>query len=198
MISEKDVVKGLEKEVVPFIKKAESILIASASDMSKASETLSVINKYADTVKSQKESVTKPINASLKAIRALFAPLEDKLDGAVSSIRSAMITYQTEQKRIADAEAKKIADRIGEGKGKLKIETAVAKMEAIDRPEEKIVVESGSVKFRTDKKFEIMDVTLVPIEYHEIDLVKVRTAMKAGIELPGVRYYEEQIPVNSR
>jgi hypothetical protein len=197
-MSSENVVKSLEKEVVPFIKKAESLVISSSSDMAKASETLSVINKYADTVKASKETVTKPLNVALKAARQLFAQLEDRLDGAIVSIRSAMITYQTEQKRIADAEAKKIADRIGEGKGKLKIETAVAKIEALDRPEEKIVVESGSVKFRTDKKFEIMDITMVPIEYHEIDLVKVRTAMKAGIELPGVRYYEEQIPINSR
>lgn len=197
-MTSENVVKVLEKEIVPFIKKADSITISSANDMTKASEILSVVNKYADTVKERKESVTKPLNTALKAARALFSPLEDKLDGAISSIRSAMITYQTEQKRIADAEAKKIADRIGDGKGKLQIATAVAKIEAIDRPEEKIIVESGSIKFRTDKKFEIMDKTLVPMEYHEIDQVKVRIAMKAGIELPGVRYYEEQIPINSR
>lgn len=188
----------LEKEIGPVVKAAVKVKIESAQHMINATQTLSVINKYADKVKEQKEKITKPLNLALKEAREMFRPLEDNLEDAISAIRGAMTTYQTEQKRIADAEAAKIANRVGEGKGKLKVDTAVQKMQEIDRPAEQVATEAGMVKFKTIQKFEVMDVTMLPHEYVLPDEVKIRNAMKAGIELPGVRYYEEQVPVNFR
>lgn len=191
-------VKVLEKEITPFVKKAEGLVISDAKGMKSATEILSQMNKYADQVKEKKESVTKPLNAALKAARALFAPLEDKLESGISEIRSAMSSYQTEQKRIAKEEEDKIAARVGEGKGKLKVETAVKKMSEIDKPEDSVSSDSGMVKFKTVKKFKVMDVTILPHEYILADEVKIRKAMLAGIELPGVEYFTEEVPSNFR
>ena len=191
-------VKVLEKEITPFVKKAEGIVITDAKGMKSATEILSQMNKYADQVKERKETVTKPLNAALKAARALFAPLEDKLDDGISQIRKAMTNYQTEQRRIEKEEEDRIAARVGEGKGKLKVETAVKKMSEIDRADKNVAADSGSVKFKTVKKFEVMDVTLLPHEYIVADEVKIRKAMLADIELPGVRYFTEEVPSNFR
>lgn len=191
-------VQKLDKEITPFVAKAGKITITNSRDMEKASEALSQINQYADQVKKKKEEVTKPLNATLKAIRGWFAPLEDKLEDAIGSIRKEMTSYQTEQKKIADEEERKIAERVGEGKGKLKVETAIRKMDEIERPEDRVETESGSVKFKTVKKFEVIAVRDLPAEYLLADEVKIRKSMLEGKEITGVRYYTEEIPVNSR
>jgi len=191
-------VKVLEKEIVKFSNRVANIEIKDQKGMTVATEDLSKLNKYADQVKKTKEGVTKPLNEALKAARAIFAPIEDKLDTAISSIRNAMISYQTEQKRIADEEAAKIAARVGEGKGKLKVDTAIRKIDAIDKPEKSVSTGSGSVKFQTVKRFEVMDVTMLPTEYILANDVAIRKAMLAGIEIAGVRYYTEEVPYNSR
>ncbi len=188
--------EALTKEIAPYAAKAEMMKISNAQHMVQATETLSVLNKYADSVKEKKESVTKPLNVALKAARGLFSPLEDKLESAIGSIRRAMIDYQTEQKRIADKEADKIAARVD--KGTLKAETAVRKMGDIEKPAEAIATDSGSIKFKTVEKFEVMDVTLLTKDYLLPNEVAIRKAMLAGIKINGVRYYTEKVPVNSR
>lgn len=191
-------VRALEKKVIPFTKKAEALEITDTKDMAKAAETLSVMNQYADEVKKKKETITKPLNEALKAARAMFAPLEDKLEESIKSIRSAMIGYQTEEKKRSEAEALKIAQRVGEGKGKLSVDTAVRKMENIKTPEKSVATDSGLVKFQTVRKFRVMDITMLPHEYLLANEVMIRKAMLEGIQIQGVDYYTEEVPINFR
>jgi hypothetical protein len=107
-----------------------------------------------------------------------------------------MSAYQTEQDRIAREKEEKIAARVGEGKGKLKVETAVNKMNEIERAPEKIESEKGKLSFRTVKKFEVQDTGMLPPDYILPDLSAIRKAMLAGLELPGVKYWEEKEPIN--
>jgi len=170
----------------------------NAKDMESAAVVLSTINKYRDEIKEKKESVTKPINEALKNIRSLFKPLEEKLDSSISLIRTEMTRYQTdEMKRVAD-EKSKIENRIGEGKGKIGFETAVKKIENIEKPEQNVNVSNGSVGFVKTRKFLVENVSLLPVEYVLPNEVLIRNAMKTGIELPGVRYYDEMVPRNTR
>ncbi len=196
-------VKVIEKEAMPVADKAAHLVIADGKTMAQAVESLSKLNVYADEVKESRESVTKPMNAALKAVRALYAPLETRLEGAILHIRKEMTRYQTEQKKIADAEADKIAARVGEGKGKFTPETGSRKIAEIDKPDIKVHAETGSVQFIAMKKFEVMDVVMLASaecgsSYVLPNEPAIRNAMKLGVELPGVRYYEEQVPRNTR
>lgn len=188
----------VEKQALLTVENAELKIIANANDMEQATSILSRLNQFSKDLKAEKEKVTKPLNEALKAERERFRPTEEKLEAAILSIRKKMSAYQTAQKKREDEEAAKIAARIGAGKGKLKVETAVEKIDAIDRVASKVSTEAGSVSFRTDKKFEVMDVTLLPADCILPNEVAIRAAMKNGIELPGVRYYEEQVPINRR
>lgn len=191
-------IKILEKESSPVIAKSKKIEIANAQDMEKAAEILSNLNRYADQVKKEKDAIVKPINEGLKRIRQLFAPLEERLEDSINMIRVEMSQYQTLQKRNAEEEAAKIAARIGEGKGKLSVETAVNKIEEIETPADRVSTDSGMVKFKTVKKFQVTDVSLIPKEFILPNEVEIRKAMIAGIEIAGVRYFEEEVPVNFR
>lgn len=184
------------KEINPVIAQVSSIEIVSSEDMQNATSTLSQLNKYLDAMTVEKERLTKPINEALKEIRSRYKPTEQLLEEAISDLKSKMSSFQTlalaEQRKEEEKIAKRLAD------GKLKVETAIKKISEIDAPEAKVATEEGSVGFRTVKKFEIMDLILLPIGFHLPNEPKIREAMKSGIELPGVRYYEEQSIINRR
>ena len=186
---------SLQKEVttiLPNIGKA----ITSPEQMELRVGNLSLLNRELKRITTHKEEKTKPINAALKAIRADYKPFEDQLESAIALERKCISVYQTEQKRIADAEAKKIDDRIGEGKGKFTMATAARKSGEIERPEEVVKTNVGQVSFKTVRKFELVDIKLVPHEYLEVNDTLVRAALKENKELPGFRYFDEEVPIN--
>lgn len=188
----------IQKKVDPIVKKADDLEIKTPKHMEAATEMLSQLNKMGDNVEAEKMKVMRPLLDAQKAERGRWKPIETKLEEAIAIVRRKMTIYQTAAKKEADEEAARIAARVGEGKGKLKIETAIEKIADIKTPAASVATDAGMVKFRTDKKFEVMDITMLPTEYLLANETKIREAMKAGTELPGVRYYTEEVPVNSR
>lgn len=192
----------IEKKMSPAIKEAENIVIKDADDMKQATEVLSVLNRFNDAMTAEKERVTKPLLQALNAERKRWKPLETMYEGAIALLRRKMTKYQTDETAKAKAEEAKIAARVGEGKGKLKVETAVRKMGEIEAPDKRVSTNAGMVKFRPVKKFEVTDLSALA-NYADGGYIlpnetAIRKAMMSGIEIPGVRYYEEQVPVNIR
>lgn len=196
------------KEVPALIKIATGIKIVGQIQMIQAVELLSTLNQKLDALEADRTKITKPIKDSIKEIESRYKPSEKMLEEAISTLRKMISTYQTEQKRIAEEETAKIAARVGEGKGKLKSETAIAKIDDLDHPEEMISTKTGSVKFRTDRKFELVSFDKLPnaikakivalaIEKGLADQI-LRVEMKAGKEYEGVKYWDEETPINSR
>lgn len=205
MTTTKDIVPVLQKEISPLIKRAEALEIKTEADMNAAGTMLTQINKMGDNITEEREKVTVPLNAALKAERGRWKPLETTISNAVDIIRKKMSDYQTAQKRIADEAARKVAERVGEGRGKLKPETAVAKIAAIDTPASNIEVEGGSVKFRTDKTLKITDkAALLKWIYTNIPMLltykesAVLDLLKEGKQIDGAEIEEIQVPVNNR
>lgn len=188
----------LQKKINTLAEEAKTLAITSKDEMVKATTVLSNINKYVDSVKEQKDKLTKPINEALKNIKTMFKPLEESYEEAITIIRSKMTKYQTEETARVREEEAKIAARVKEGKGNLTIETAVSKIANIERPDVSVEVGSGTVQFVATKKFEIVNKSKIPLEYMIPDEVSIRKAMKEGKELPGIRYFTEQVPRNYR
>lgn len=195
---EKNEVALIQKDMTPIVQQAEKLEITEAIDMTAAAEILSKLNLFSDKIEEEKSKVTKPANEILKAERARWKPLETVYEAAIAALRRKMTDYQTAAIAKQREDEARIAARVGEGKGKLKVETAIAQIESLDKPAEKVATESGSVKFKTVRKFEVTDVSKLPIEYVLANEVKIRAAMNAGIQVEGVRYYEEQVPANFR
>lgn len=188
-----------EKEIVPFIQKIGSNLtIIDVPTLAQATEYLSQANQYLTALTKDKETMTKPLNEALRAIRAKYAPTEKALEDVILSIRKAMTTYQTQETLRIKEEEEKIASRVGDGKGKLKVETAIKKIEDIERTPDKVTSSSGSITFKESKKFEVTNCSQLPPQYILPNETAIRSAMNKGIELPGVRYYTEQTPINRR
>jgi len=188
--------KITEKEIAPFINKAKSLTISGPKDMEKSAEILSQLNRQLDALTEDKELLTKPINESLKQIRAKYKPLETLLDSAIRAIRSEQSRYQTEQIKLARKEEEKLAAKVSSGY--IKPETAISKMEDIKTPEAKITTDSGSLKFREDKILKITNHLLIPREYLVINEKALLDALKTGQVIPGAELDIKLVPINNR
>jgi len=188
----------IKKTVNPHIVNAERLVIDDELTMKAAVELLSNLNRYNDKIGEEKEKITEPAKQIVKVENARWKPLEDTFKTAIALVRGKMIAYQTEQTRKADEDAAKIAARTKAGKGNLSLDSASKRMDEIVVPEKKVEATSGGVRFQPVKCFEVVNLAMVPIQYHLANEVEIRAQMKLGNEIPGVRYYVEQRPVNNR
>lgn len=202
-------VKVIEKEIAPLVAKAVLMKIENDAQLVQSGEVLSRLNLYADNVKEKKDTVKKPLDLALKNLKGLFKPLEDKLEQGIEAIRGAQSAYQTEKVRLTREAEAKIASRIGEGKGKLKLETATEKMGEIEQPLMKSVTASGSLQFRKDKKLkitsgyklikDIMENHATNFEtYVSFNETAILNALKAGVVIKGAEIELVQTPINRR
>ena len=122
--------------------------------------------------------------------------MEDKCEANLTIIDNKMVAYQTAKIAKEKAEEAKIVAKMESGK--IGIDKAVDKLAQIDRVDKKVQTDSGSTSFITTQCFEVMDVTMLPVEYILPNEVAIRSSMKEGIQIPGVRYYTEQRPRNAR
>ncbi len=185
-----------EKEIDPIRSEADKLQIEDTQSLEDAAMILSNLNKTLDRITTEREKVTKPLNEALKAERSRWKPLETKLEQAIVLVRSKISTYQTAHTLKARKEEDKIIERVN--KGTLKADTAITKLQAIDAPETVVNTDVGTLKFRTVRKFRIKNLSLVPREYLIPNEVLIRSEMAKNKDIPGVEYFEEQMPVNYR
>ena len=187
-----------QKEVPPLVARAQTIEIESAEDMIEATEILSQVNKRLDQMKAEKEKVLAPLREAANAEKARWKPLEDMFTPLVLRLRGLMGNYQTMMLKKQAEEQMKIASRIGDGKGKLKVETAIKKLGEMETVDAKIETEVGGLSFREKKQLKIVDIKLIPEQYWIVDEDAVFTALKEGTDVPGAEIEVVQVPVNKR
>lgn len=188
----------VQKEVTTTSDKIIGLSIKDDKDMELATELLSRANKHADTIKADKEKLTKPLNAVLKAIREKYKPAETKLEKAISHLRKEIGAYQTKKDEKVEADRIKVASRVGSGRGKLTMETAGKQIEAIGATGKKVQAESGSVSFKTDYEITVVDIRKIPEQFLEVDTVAIAKVFKAGGEVAGVTGKKIKVPINRR
>lgn len=187
---------AIAKKITPITEKITSLKINSPASMKEATEYLSQCNVFLDKLTEEKEKITKPMNEALKEVRSRYKPTELLLEQAISSLRSSISKYQTEQLRIKQEKEAKISERAAAGT--IKVETAIRKMEDIKAPAENIQTDTGSLRFRTDKILKITDPLKIPREYLIIDEKSLLSTLKLGNIIPGAEIEEIQVPINSR
>lgn len=192
------------KEVSIFEKTANSLEIKSAADVEAAVETLGSIKKMQKHLKAQETDAKKPYAELVKGIIAAFKkPLTD-LGNAEDTIKGKISKFRAEEARKAEEKKAKIEARVGEGKGKLKVQTAINQISDVEQNRSAAHVDTGNSKMtvRMIKKLRITDEALIPREFLVVDSTKVRQSAfkifdlkKEGVDvamIPGVEVYEEE------
>lgn len=188
--------KTIERNTSNALLAAQALVISSEETNHNAAELLTKINRAGDMLKTMKESVTKPLNEALKRFRDMFAGPEAQYKEAKAIVGLKMAEYYDLQEVKRKKEEEKIAAKVETGK--MSLDTAAKKMEALPEVQKKVEGASGKVTFREDRKAVIFDPSLVPCKYHMVDETRAKKAALAGEEIPGVRIEIVKTPVNTR
>lgn len=164
---------------------AQALTITTDEDLNGATELLTKINLAGDMIKKRKEEITKPLNEALKSARELFRPLEDAQQNAKQIVAQKMVDYKRAQDEARRKEQERLAARVE--KGTMKPETAMRKMEELPDAPKSVKTEAGAVSFKEVPVAIITDETQIPRTYLVPDMVKINKAIRAGIEIPGIK-----------
>ena len=171
---------------------ATAIVIKEDKDLKTAAVALEKIKNYGDVVKAEKEKITKPANEVLKAARDFFNPIEKIWRDAEGIIRNKMGEYQTKKEIEARKQEVKIEKQFEAGK--ITSEKAAEKLEDV-KPVNTVEAKETTLKFVTHREMEITDINLIPDEYWEVDMVKLRKAViGAGLQVQGTKVVETKRP----
>lgn len=190
--------KEIELEISPLVLEAKKLVVSDDESLEKATTLLSKMNIIIDRVEEEKSKVLSPLKEAEKAERARWKPVELKYKGPIEYVRNIISDYQTEKVKAVKAEEAKIAGRMGDGKGKISLETAVKKIGEIEQPTKRVETVHGSISFRTDRVLKISDKSLIPHKFYIINEEAVENALKAGEVVPGAELDEIQVPINRR
>jgi exonuclease VII small subunit len=186
----------IEKTVTLVSKKVADLVIKDAITMATATELLSQVNRYADSIDEKKQEVLAPMNEALKKFRAMFKPLETKCDEAIKTIRGKMTVYQTKKIEEERKKETKLVEKMESGE--IDIDQAVNKLNKITRVEKTVETESGSIRFREDKILKIWDHTMIEREYLIPNERQILQALKDGKKVSGCELETIQTPINYR
>lgn len=180
----------VRRQVQHVEKSAEALAIRTTEDLPQAADLLSKIKTAQKILKERKEEITKPLNASLAAVRNLFRPLETACEKAEAVVKQKMVEVHRQAQIAADAAREKVMKQAP----RLKAETISRKLEAIEEAPEAIRADTGGQsRFKSISEVVIVDETKVPRKYLSLNMVLIRRDALAGVEIPGVSVEEKTV-----
>lgn len=188
--------QSLTTQANDLAREAHTLLVTTPAQVATATEFLSRANKTLDALEAQETERTYRLKEQLKLEQAPFIVPKKTLKEIILTLRTKLGAYQTQAAQAAAIEANKIADRAS--KGSLKMTTAVKKLSEIDRPEDKVVVDSGSLTFRPKETLKITNIEAIPRGYLVPDEAAILTTLKTGKTIPGCEICVVQVPINRR
>lgn len=174
------VMKALEKESAPAIRKLSNLTITSQDDFVLAGKMLKELKTKAKQAKEREQSLTDPLKAVMNDIQALFKPFRTAIANLELDTKEKMLEFVKTSKD----ESEKLEQAFVDGKIK-KVSTLLAKQNALE-------VNSD---FSQTRKLWIpvcVDEKKTPREYLTPDMPKIREALRAGKNVAGWKWEQTE------
>jgi hypothetical protein len=162
------------------------------TDLTPAGEDLILVSKLKKALKEKQREYTFPIQEHFEKVNAVFKDLLASLDLIEKLNKSKISAYTDAQKaRVAEAErlnreAEELARKQAKfNGGEFTVDTTLIEAPA---PVRKVSTNNGSFsEVKAPNTWEILDESLIPREYYQLDIVKVNRVIRAGIRIPGIK-----------
>ena len=181
----KDTVAQLPAVTDEWLAELRAYVISTDEEEQMIAAVLRGVKDKHDFADEKRKTITKPLNDAMKATNALFKP--------------SLEAYKEVEKLLKDKIADYIARKQQANTAALHAAAAAATPEQAVRAIESTspVAPPGGVSIRYQWKFEVVDPNAVPRELCSPDDKKIQAALAAGMQVPGVRVFQEPI-VSSR
>jgi hypothetical protein len=155
-------------------------------------------------IRLKRREIQSQFEAPIKGLRAEIAKLQTQRDDLLRPLAEAEARIESEIRAYRLRKAQEAAARQAKAEAayEKKIERAISKgldpvavppPPVIPAPTKTIKTETGKVTARKIRRFRIVDPDQVPDEYWVIDETKIGRAVRAGLEIPGVQTWEEEV-----
>lgn len=188
---------SLYSEVQRLLDYATVLTVTSNEDVKRVTNDLSLISKLRKSIEEKRTEYTGPINEHLHIINAAFKTITEPLESAWKITRGKVTAYNLEQER-RRREAEEInrqKDELAKREAKLNEGVITVNTEPVvvpAAPQAHIYAEAGTLGTRKDRKWEVEDITKVPVEYLTVDSVAIGKLVRAGIKsIAGIRIWTE-------
>lgn len=189
---------ALFEQVQAVLGAATSRIIASYADLAPATDELVFIATLLKAVKAKQREYTEPIETLLTAVKAAFQSLSGPLAQADQITRGKIIDYRAENQRkrdeLAAIEAKRLELANMEAAANNGVHcqdlTPIAKPDVPHRVNSYTGL-AGMAKIR---KWELVDKSLVPMDFLMLDTTAIGKAVRGGIgSIPGIRIWIDEV-----
>ncbi len=153
------------------------------------------IKEYEGYYEAKKKPLREYINNLIAEFKGKVKPLEEAKQKLSSLIITANARFRKEAEEKQRRELEKHEAKVEKAIEKGKDVTAIAPPKQIENVGAGAMKEAG-VSTRKIKKFEVTDANLLPDQYWMQDEKKIGAAVRAGVDIPGVRVWEEEILSN--
>lgn len=162
------------------------IKVNSQPTLDQAKISLTQVKEIKKIIQEKKDSVVKPLNEALKNTRALFKPIEDKVDLIETYLKGEVLKYNT---KLLQEQRKR------EEEAQSKIE-AGATFEEATKSVERIEKKIDAIPTRKIKRLKIIDASKIERQFLIPNEQAIKEALIAGIKVSGCELVEEEIIVN--
>lgn len=195
---------ALHGEGVKLLDLANAREITGTLSAQNATDDLTIIANFTKEMKAKAKEYTDPINHHLKTVKFSLDKLLEPFVEANDVNRRKVIAFNSEQERkqaeIERANWHKMeAARIeaeASGTGEITESVILTPVPFVAKNTKGELGTAGQTK---TLKIEVEDKSKVPMEYLEVDLVKARKVIAAGVEIPGIKsWYEAGLRISTR
>ena len=190
-------VLALYQEGLGLLRFAEARIIGDGQDIKTATDDLSIIARLKKAIEERRREYVGPLNDHLRAVNEAFRGLTDPISQADTITRRKILDFRAEQERIRIEQERinRLREEAAQAEMRLKGELSEPLAQIPVSPESPSIyrTDSATLGKTTIKKWEVVDLQLVPIEYLVIDAAKVGKVVRAGIpSIPGIRIWTEE------
>ena len=185
-----------QKQAQEILAHAKADVVSTPAEEKAATNDLSIISMLKKGIEEKRQEYVRPINEHVKAVNTAFKLLTDPIEQADKLLRDTIGKYRAEQER-----RRREAEEINRQKEELARREAALNQGEItvdltpvpvpEAPVAHVRAEAGTLGTAKVWKFEVADFVQLPDEYKVPDLIKIGKVVRAGVNIPGVKAWQE-------
>ena len=197
------IVIGFYDEAKKLLDYANARVIVSLDDAKLAADDLSMIAKLKKAMESKRKDYLQPFQDHVKEVNEIYKVLMQPIETADMVTRSKVLSFQREQAELKakQEEINRLRMEAATKEAELNNGEIIESVNIIDVVTIPTHVYADNSTLGTSKvwKFEVEDLTKIPLEYLMPDMVKIGKVVRAGVKIPGVKSWQENsLRVNSK
>ena len=197
------IVIGFYDEAKKLRDYANARVIMSLDDAKLAADDLSMIAKLKKAMESKRKDYLQPFQDHVKEVNEIYKVLMQPIETADMVTRSKVLSFQREQAELKakQEEINRLRMEAATKEAELnngEIKESVNIIDVVTVPTH-VYADNGTLGTSKVWKFEVEDLTKIPLEYLMPDMVKIGKVVRAGVKIPGVKSWQESsLRVNSK